>query len=430
MNKVKTIFSIALLSMLLGMNATAAEKGATAPTTEKAAPKVEKATAKPTTAKVSSEKTLSDSFKDGKFKGQAAVYYEVHDRDKSGGTTGDSFAVGTLKLKYETAKWNNIQFGAELFAASQLYDHGNEYAGDFDKANGDDNTLAALSEIYIKYNFGKKSFIKAGRYSHKKTSHFDDAQSEGAFIQYNEIEDLSVNFGFMTKFAELDYDDFEDFGDSGSEGGQDLSDDKYGDSDDFVVYLDADYKISDSLSINPYLYHQGDYASVLGSELTLKGKLSENTKIGTTANFYTVETDGDLKDTEGSGSQAVSFHPWVKFGNLKLGTGVAYFTEGVAKPAWFKDYLGGFDQENEYPGASATDESTTAIQGTVEYKYNNFKVRYGIQQWDTANEELEQELIFGYKFTKALDLSLRLFAVDQTGSDDYNKMEARLRFKF
>ena len=127
MNKIKTIFAIALLSMLFGMNATAE------------AAKAEKATTS----------TLEDAFKTVNFPVRFKAYYEVtEDADD------DSFAVATLKLKYETAKWNNIQLGVEAYAASQLYDNGDAFQKDFDSAShrsGDGtNTPAALSELLCK----------------------------------------------------------------------------------------------------------------------------------------------------------------------------------------------------------------------------------------------------------------------------------------
>ena len=415
MNKIKTIFSIALLSMLFGMNATA-------------------------------EGSITDAFKNGKVKGQVAAYYEVFDvpDNSDNSQDGDSFAVATLKLKYETAKWNNLQLGAEVFAASQLYDHGGEFGGDFDKAGDKDNTLTALSEIYLKYYFTEKSLIQAGRWSHKKVGrgHLEDKQSEGLNIQFNDIDGLSVNAGIITQTAEFDYDDFEDWGDGSNEGDADFSEGVYGDAAPYLLFVDAEYALTDGISINPYLYYQGDFATVVGTDLAVEGKLSENTKIGFDAAAHYTETDGDLKDNSGSGAYVAGILPWVKIGNLKLGAGVTHFSEGVVRPRWFNDYITDFDQENQYAGGStafdedgnAEDGSTeahNAVQATVEYKYNNFKVRYGIQNWDGPNEELEQELIFGYKFTKELDLSLRLFDVDTSeGDDDYQKVEARLRYKF
>ena len=410
MNKIKTIFSIALLSMLFGMNATAEGQ------------------------------SLEDAFKNGKVKGQAAVYYEVFDvpDNSDNSQDGDSFAVATLKLKYETAKWNNLKFGAEAFAASQLYDHGGEFGGDFDRAGDSDNTLAALSEIYLKYYFSEKSFVQAGRWSHKKVGrgHLEDKQSEGFNIQFNDVEGLSVNAGLITQTAEFDYDDFEDWGDGSGTGDADFNDADYGDADPYLLFIDAEYAISDNITINPYLYYQGDFATVVGSDLAVEGKLSDSTKVGFDATAHYTETDGDLKENSGSGSYVAGILPWVKLGDLKLGTGVTHMSEGVVRPRWFNDYITDFDQENQYPGganASGDDstEALTAVQGTVEYKFKNFKVRYGIQQWDGEAEELEQELIFGYKFTKKFSLSLRLFDVDTSeGADDYQKIEARLRYKF
>ena len=240
----------------------------------------------------------------------------------------------------------------------------------------------------------------------------------------------------FSKQVNFDYDDFrisKNYGEGSNDGDADFSDSSYGDASPFVLFVDAEYQISDNFSVNPYVYFQDDYATVFGSDASFEVEISEGTKAGVDATIYAVETQGVLDTTgdAGDGGQVLGALPYVKLGDLKLGAGLVHFTEGNVRPRWFNDYITGFDQEQAYPGAN--DEAVTAYQATVEYKLNNFKVRYGIQQWDGENEvdELEQELILGYKFTKSFDGEIRLFNVDQDqGDEDYEKIEARLRFKF
>ena len=402
MNKIKVIFAIACLSMLFGMNASAEVKTS----------------------------TLEDAFKNGKFSGKVQAYYEVTEDSDD-----DSFAVATFKLKYQTAKWNNFQLGVEAYAASQLYDSGNAYQKDFDSADGGDNTVAALSEIYLKYFFTEKSFIQAGRWNHKKVSrgHLEDSHSEGVNIQFNDVDNLKLNLGVITQTAEFDYDDFENWGDGSSTGQQDFSDNAtYGEATPYLLFVDAEYAFSDSFSINPYLYFQDDYATVFGSDASLEFELSECAKAGVDATVYAVEVDGllDVAGDEGDGGQVFGLLPYVTIGDLRLGVGAVHFTQGNVRPRWFNDYITSFDQERAYPDVDQ--EAVTAYQATAEYKLKSFKIRYGIQQWEGEDQvdELEQELIFGYKFTKKFDGEIRLFNVDRENSEDYEKIEARLRYKF
>ena len=418
MNKIKTIFAIALLSMLFGMNVTA--EGS----------------------------SLEDAFKNGKVKGKAQLYYESQE-EKDNGRRSDGFAVATLTLGYETAKWNDFKFGATAFAASQLYDHGEEFGDDFDAAGDEDNVQAALSEIYLKYYFAEKSFIQAGRWNHKKVTrkHFEEDHSEGVNIQFNEVEGLSLNAGIVTQVGEFNYDDLEHYGDDSSENDNDFSDDNtYGDAAPVVLFVDALYDINENFSINPYVYYQDDYAAVYGSDFKFKTKLSEDTKTGLNATAYAVETMGQLEEESGSGSVVLSAQPWVSFGGLKLAVGFTHFNHGVVRPQWFNDYLGRFDQDNQEPGGvdadgdGSTTDNFSAIHAIVQYKIGKFKLKYGIQQWDGGGnvgnddgaEELEQEFIVNYKVTKAFDAELRFFHVefDNANDTDYDRIEARLRYKF
>jgi len=364
--------------------------------------------------------SFDDALKGGKVKGKFGIYHETVDTKNDPKT--DGFTNAFMKLKYETAKWGNLQFGAEAFAAAKLHDENGDFAKDFE---GDDNSPAALSQFYAKYHFTDKSHAVVGRFDHSKISHIDDAQSEGGYVQYKEINGLTINAGFMTQFAELDYDDYEYFG--REKGQQDLGTDPM--TDDYVLFIDTNYKINDNATVKPYVYHQGDFATVLGADLELSGKLNDNTKIG--ANLMAYNVDANADNSKGD-SDVISLQPWVKVGNFKFGLGYAQFGKGESKPFWLKDYVTGFDQKKPY--GDTDDSDLTATQATIEYKKGKYSVRYGIQEWETDNtttvDQREQELLVGYKFTKAMDLSLRFFDVENTNDDDYQKFETRLRYKF
>ena len=382
--------------------------------------------------------TLDEAFRGGIFSGQFGLYYETKDLEGKGRAQDDSYSNAWFMLKYETAKWNNIQFGAEIYAATKLYDDDGDFGSDFE---GDDNTPTALSQLYVKYHFTEKSFLIAGRFYHKKFSYLDDAQSEGLHLQYNEIEDLSVRMGFMTQFAEMDYDDFEDFGQE--DGSQKLSSERYGtNSTPYVVYLDLIYKINEHVTSRPYVYHQDGYASVYGMDLDLETAINESSSIGTKAIAYSVLTDsgapaiGDDDTGKGDSNEVFGAKSWLKMDSFLFSLNLFYFSGGAVKPEWFKDYLPDFDQAYWAPVNADAGTSISAIETAVDYKYKAFKVRYGIAKWEGNDKSqvdaFEHELIFGYKFTEELDAALRFYIVDQHVSTtrDYEKIEARLRYKF
>ena len=372
----------------------------------------------------------SDSFHDaltgGKLKGSFGIYFENFvDQDQS--KNADGYANSFLTLKYETAKWNNFQFGVTAHNTRELYDENNDFNSDHESASGTDRTLTALAEAYVKYHFNEDTHAVLGRFNHKKVTLIDDAQSEGGYIQFNGIDNLKLNAGFMTQFAELDYDDFEDFG--RQNGSQDLKTNSA--TDDYMIFVDGTYKINDNASIRPYFYSQGDYASVFGANANVKGKIGD-TGVGARIAAYTVDAD-EVNVGADMDSDVFGIFPYVKVAGVKIGVGYAEFGKGLARPFWFKDHLTKFDQDFDYPTTATADVEAT--QATVEFKVAGVKVRYGIQDWeadDNSVDSREQELLLGYKFTKKFDLSLRFFDVEDKTSTtgDYQKVESRLRYKF
>lgn len=194
--------------------------------------------------------TIEEAFKGGKFSGTIGHYYEFIVREADDSNAGWSTAYVTLK--YETLDWNRIKFGARFFAHGELYsDHSD---GVTDPYGTDIETKVTLPEVYLNYGFFDESNVTVGRWNHKKVSHIDDAQSEGGFIQFKEIENLELIAGVMRRFAEIDYDDGEDFGRTNSAQKVD-SESTYGaGSGPVVVFLEAKYQPMDILKINPFLY--------------------------------------------------------------------------------------------------------------------------------------------------------------------------------
>ena len=74
---------------------------------------------------------IEDAFKNGKISGTIGSYFEYVERDAEDADYG--WATGYLTLKYETASWNDLLFGARFFAHGQMYsDHEDGTTDPFD----------------------------------------------------------------------------------------------------------------------------------------------------------------------------------------------------------------------------------------------------------------------------------------------------------
>ena len=368
---------------------------------------------------------FADAFKDLKVKGTIGTYIEATDKDAD--DSDFSWQTVYLKLKAETQRWNNLMFGAEFIGHGQVFSSSDNDKDYYDK---DIETSSALSEVYLDYAFTDSLTLRAGRWNHCDFTHIDDAQAQGIYLM-SEGEQLSWVVGAFNKFAELDYDDMEDW----TKDSQDLSDDDtYGDSDDFALFGELTWSPAEVLEVNPYVYHQGDYASVFGMDNTLTVKLNDDVKAGVKLNGYHV--DSRVNGKEDSFNYVVE--PFVKVAGVTAALGYADFDgdgEGddhLNKPKWFRDYLTGFDQDKEYG-----EQNCSVTYGKLAYKAGNFKTHlyYGFYEYgaDKDNEVEELEFQVKYKFAGGWDANIRLFDVnynDAAGSDDYQKVEARVRFKF
>lgn len=375
--------------------------------------------------------TIIQAFKEGTVKGTIGNYYESTDAEAS--DSSFSWSTTYLTVKYETLSWNRLKLGSAFFIHGEIHsDHDNNTTDPFDT---DVEEAITLPELYLNYGFGQDSSLTAGRWAHGKVSHIDDCQSEGAYVRIKEIDNLELIVGFMTRFAEIDYDDGEDFGrinasqDLGTEG-------TYGSgSNDYLLFTEAKWQAMDILKLNPYIMSQDDYAKVYGLDVNVKTEAEDMGLIyGGRINYYHV--NAQITDRDDADNFAIV--PFVKKGGVRFDLGYAHFNDGangnaLNKPAWLRDYLLLVDQLRTYGNAGSD-----VIFGKVKYTLDKFWTHVVIQ--DTAynttaargDGSQEYELQFGYNFTKNMDLNIRLFDVDFDSVDnqDYHKIETRLRFKF
>lgn len=381
--------------------------------------------------------SLNDEFigalKGGKVKATIGTYMEGVKYDQDQGAAGDSFSWGTgyVSLGYTTGQFKGFSLGLEFLGHFELWSSDDDKKGYFHK-DIEDGSEFSMPQAYVKYNFTDKTEIVVGRWDHKKFTHFDDAQAEGAFFRTRDlVPNVDFTLGVATAFAELDYDDAEDW----DKESQNFDDDKkYGeDSWDFVLFSELVWEVVDGVSINPYAYYQDEYAAVYGVDVDAGFAVTDAMTIGARTASYFVD---DLR-MNGENAFCWSVTPYVEIGAGKAGTftleaGYAAFDGDGAmnKPAWLRDYIVGvLDQDNAY---AAND--CDVVFGKIGWEIGPFWAHYAVGYYHDIDDEdrvTENEVQLGYKITKNLDVNLRLFDVDyDTGAKDYQKFEFRGRVRF
>ncbi len=342
-------------------------------------------------------------------------YMEGVDSDKSGSES--HWGTAYVDAKFETASWNRLQFGIGFLGHHELFSKGH---GANDPYNNDVEEDYTIPELYLKYNVGEKSSIVVGRYKHSKISHIEGSNSEGAYFEFKENDKFEVTVGLMRKFAELDYDDGEDFG--ANNDSKDLG--EYEDAGNLLYFVESKIKFNDeSIIVNPYIMTQSDHATVTGLDTDFKYDLENDSTIGTRVDMYNVFAEAPSESD--SFNWAIS--PYLKSGIFTYTIGYAQFDDGMNKPKWLNDYLvGELDQDRAY-GAS----DCSVIFGKVRADFGNVWAHFAAGQYDyDADKSLELELQAGYKLTEKSDINIRLFDVSYDHADDYQKIEAHLRYTF
>lgn len=371
--------------------------------------------------------SLEDAIKGGKVSGTVGNYFEYKDVNVG---TNAGWSTTYLTLKYETAAWNGLKAGARFFAHGDSY---NEAEGSTaDPFNVDIEKEFTLPELYLTYMFLENSNVTAGRFNHQKISHFDDAQSEGGFVQYNEIENVELTAGFMTQFAEIDYDDGEDFGRTNDS--QDLSNEgTYGSgSKGYVMFIEKKYTGIENITLNPYAYYQDGYAGVYGLDAKLSLE-ADDIKYGVSADVYYVHSDKTA--TENATNWLIS--PFVKVGMFDLTAGYAQYGDkatAMYKPEWFADYFIPMDQLNVTVGPKY-DQKIYFVKAKM--TIDKFWAHIAFSEADysigavTNAAVRENEFQVGYNVTKNLALNARIFKVEfDNDAADYDKVETSVTFKF
>ncbi|MFH0753995.1 MAG: hypothetical protein V2A70_05460 [Candidatus Omnitrophota bacterium] len=372
--------------------------------------------------------TLENAFKGGKISGSIGNYFEYVDKDVA---NNYGWSTTYLDLKYKTAEWNRFILGVGIFAHGDTYNHSKDPF--VDPFNVDIEKEVTLPELYLSYGLLEKSSATVGRFDHKKISHIDDNQSEGAYFSFNEVKDLGINFGVMRRFAEIDYDDGEDFGRNND--AQDLDNEAvFGrKSEPYMLFVDGKYKVMGMITFNPYVMGQQGYANVYGMDTDLQLKAGDIT-YGSNVYYYYV----DSRQTTTTNASAYAIAPYVKVGPVDALVGFAKFDDGTAfnRPTWLADYFLPLDQTAGYSFNTLT--GSEVYYGKLKYTIGKFwtHVAMGLYSQDmnavTGDGIKEYEFQAGYNLTKSLSLNVRLFDVsfDHVSNRDYQKIETHVCYKF
>jgi len=370
--------------------------------------------------------TIEKAFKGGNVSGTIGNYFEFTKKDADDSDFGWSTAY--ITLKHETLSWNRLKFGARFFAHGQLYNDHDDGAADPYEA--DIETKFTLPEMYLNYSFLENSSGTIGRW--RNVGHIDDAQSEGGYINFKEIENLELIAGAMLRFAEIDYDDSEDFGRTNK--AQDVdSEDTYGaGSGSSVLFIEAIYQPIDLLKLNPYYMYHDNYASVFGIDTNINAKWEEyEVKYGGAIKYVNINADITGSDD----ANIIAVQPFVKKGPVKLDFSYSKFADGNAlnHPGWLKDSFYLVDQNTANNNAGAE-----VFEFRIKYSFDKLwlSYAYATANYDTSSTEGEgysdNEFQVGYHITDNLDVNVRSFIVafDEIDDKDYNKVETLIRFKF
>ena len=370
--------------------------------------------------------TIEEIFRQGKISGEIGDYFEFVEREASDSNSG--WSTAHISLKYETLPWNHLKFGARFWAHGELYnDHDDSTTDTYEI---DIENKFTLPEMYLDYGFLENSSVRVGRW--QNVGHIDDAQSEGGYLSFKEIENLELIVGAMTRFAEIDYDDSEDFGRSNDS--QDVdSESTYGPgSGPMVVFLEGKYQPFKALNVNPYFMYHDDYANVIGIDTKVDMTWEKyDVKYGGAVKYLHVNADINNRDDANS----MAIQPYVAKGPVTLDFSYSKFADGNAlnKPAWLLDTFSIVDQDEaeNNPGAEV-------FEARMKYSLEKLwlSYAYATATYETSATEGEgysdNEFQIGYKITDNLDVNVRYFIVtfDEVDGRDYNKVESRIRFKF
>ena len=231
--------------------------------------------------------SFDDAFKNAKTTGQLRFGYVSVMPDVAGNSTTTGAAVGG-EIKFETAKWNNVQFAVAPYFVEKLDALTGDTAADInsDYFNSSNEGYAYVGEAYVNYDFGKGG-VRLGR--QKLDNPFintDDIRMfsntfNAAWLNVNLSKSLTLEAGMVSTWAGFD---------SGS------SQEKFKKaSSDGVTAIGANYKHSDSLAAQAWYYSFDQSFSLIYADATYTmGAFEFGAQVGNFTEAKASGTDGSV----------------------------------------------------------------------------------------------------------------------------------------
>ncbi len=350
--------------------------------------------------------TIDDAFKMGSLKGKLGLFYQ-HEED--GGVDDTKLVNGFIELSYKTGYWNGLQLNTKLLHNLEAWD--DDDANDTHPEYYGDGLDGAVKEFHVKYKF-MNSWAKVGRHKTAKTPLMDGDSHEGLTLGVGEWEDagVSVSAAVLNRWInDLAWDDgVDEWEDINEPGGA------FADGASLLYLLQADVDVAPGvLSVNPYLMHQSDAATVVGIQGIARHELEEGSVHGT-LDYYKIWNK--LDGANQADSQAWKAYLGGEMAGLSAGAGYLHYSDidpgesQLASEEWLDD-LKGFEE------GGMKGDNANVWWLDLGHKWDAFKgsLQYGEKQEDNKDDYEEWSVKLGYDIGK--NLAANFLYVDMDGDD-------------
>lgn len=229
---------------------------------------------------------IDDAFKNASTSGQFRFGYISSAPDVAGSKITYAAALGGV-LKFETAKWNNIQFAVASYFVEKL----DALSGDNAELNSDffnskGKAFAYMGEAYINYDFGKGG-LRLGR-----------QKLDNPFINTDDIRMFSNTFNAVWLNVNLSKSLTLETGLVGSWAGFDSTQDIFSRaSNEGVTALGVNYKQSDAFSTQAWYYNFDKEYTLLYADTTYT---TGDLEVGAQVANFTEAKSASTKNADGS----------------------------------------------------------------------------------------------------------------------------------
>ena len=360
--------------------------------------------------------SFDDAIKNATTSGQFRFGYISFAPDATGSPTTTGAAIGG-EIKFETAKWNRLQFAVAPYFSENIDGlSGDPTNGELnvDFLNRKGKSFAYLAEAYVNYDF-INGFVRLGR-----------QKLDNPFINTDDIRMFSNTFSAGWLNVNLSQSITLEAGRVNTWAGFDSTEDLFSRaSDEGVSALGLNYKHSDDLSAQAWYYDFDKNYSLLYADATYAmGALELGVQMGS-------YSESDASGIDGS---VIGASVTYSTGPFTLSAAVNSGSNDDGKSADLG--LGG---GNYY---AAMDETTIAGLNDVEahvlsVEYtasDNFTAAVAVGHFENNDQSTkidETNLILGYSVSDTLNLEVIHTTVDDVGTaNDFSRQTARATYSF